>query len=136
VEEYPRHAARPATADGKVVGYVPDEAPTFVRITAMEIVHCLAERSHSDALAALDLPEADMLRRVAEAALPPDGSPARLFIESLTISVAEARRFCRRHSFPIPESLRESPVSWLEKSPIDAITVSELPHMPMAEVAR
>jgi hypothetical protein len=108
-EEYPRHAVRPVTVGDKLVGYVPNEAPRWTPITPVEVVHCLAERGHLDALAALDLPEVNMLRRVAEAVLPPEGSSARLFIESLATTIDEARGFCRRHALPVPESLRNSP---------------------------
>jgi hypothetical protein len=125
--EYPRYAVRPVTADGKLVGCVPDEAPTWAPITPLEVVHCLAEDGHLDALAALDLPQADMLLRVAEAVLPPEGSPARLFIESLSTTIDEVRGFCRRHALPVPESLRDSPN--LRSSSIAAGAMSVAPSI-------
>jgi hypothetical protein len=97
---------------------VPNEAPSFEAITPIGIVHWLAELGHADALAALDLSETDARRRVAEAELPLDGSRTRLLVESLAITISEARRFCRRHRLSIPKNLMESPISWSETARI------------------
>jgi hypothetical protein len=59
-----------------------------------------------------------------------------MFIESLAVTKSEARRFCGRHGVPIPGCLWVSSIAWSEAVRVDAITVAELPGMPITEIAR
>jgi hypothetical protein len=108
----------------------------FDPVTPIQVIRQLAELEDAAAEAVLNLSDAEACRRVAEAELPPKGSRARVFIESLVITKSEARRFCKRHGRPVPDRLWESPITWSETARTDAITMTEMPRMPIIEVAR
>jgi hypothetical protein len=129
-EEY-LNSITPPTRDKPIA-----ELPQFVRLTPATLFEELYDKRHAVARSVLGRNPAECYRLVAESDLPPMESDARRFIEYLAITISEARRFCRRHDVPIPEHLKEPQVPWPEAASIDAITVAELPHMPVAEVAR
>lgn len=95
-----------------------DLSPDFGPIAPKHIVETLAGDKWPAADRALDLMQAgaegDAYRLVAEAPLPDEGSNARLFVESLAVTLSAAWHFCERHGRSVPSVLRQMLVAWVE----------------------